>query len=78
MVDVAAFLWNYNAGFQYNPTTFDNDFVIVKLASALKFDNDVQPACLPSSANYLDINSEEDRCFTSGWGSLYSRKHILH
>ena len=61
---------NNNPGFQFNSTTFDNDFVILKLDSPLVFNADVQPACLPSSASYLDTSSTEERCFTSGWGTL--------
>ena len=49
----------------------DNDFVILKLGSPLVFSNDVKPACLPS-ANYLGTSSTEERCFTSGWGTLSS------
>merc|ERR1712008_215831 len=33
---------------------------------------DVYPACLPSSAAYLGVSSSEERCFTSGWGTLSS------
>ena len=36
----------------------------------LTMGDDVQAACLPSSASYLPANSTEDKCFTSGWGSL--------
>ena len=61
---------NNNPGFQFNSTTFDNDFVILKLDSPLVFNADVQPACLPPSASYLDTSSTEERCFTSGWGTL--------
>ena len=77
MINIAGFIWNFDNGFSFNPTTFDNDYVILKLASALEFNNDVQPVCLPSSENYLDINSIHDRCFTSGWGAMYSGKDIL-
>ena len=65
-------IWNNNPGFQYNSGTYDNDFVILKLGSPLEFNADVQPACLPSSASYLDTSSTEERCFTSGWGTLSS------
>jgi trypsin len=54
----------------YNPSTYENDFVIFKLDSPLDFDNDVQPACLPPSTAYLDLTSTEEQCFTSGWGTL--------
>ena len=63
-------IWNTNDGFEFNGTTFDNDFVIVKLGSPLQFDDNVQPACLPSSQKYLDSDTIEERCFTSGWGKL--------
>ena len=63
-------IWNTNDGFEFNGTTFDNDFVIVKLGSPLQFDDNVQPACLPSSQKYLDSDTTEERCFTSGWGKL--------
>ena len=68
--NVAQIIWNYNSGFVYNQYTLENDFVILKLGSPLEFNQDVQPACLPPSTSYLDINSSEERCFTSGWGSL--------
>merc|ERR1712172_250672 len=68
--NIASIVWNTNAGQTYNPGTLDNDFVILKLESPLELNADVQPACLPSSAAYLDVSSTEERCFTSGWGTL--------
>ena len=68
--DIAEVIWNTNEGFEFNGTMFDNDFVIVKLGSPLQFDDNVQPACLPSSKKYLDSDTTEERCFTSGWGKL--------
>jgi len=38
----------------------------------LDLNDDVYPACLPSSASYLSTSSTEERCFTSGWGTLSS------
>merc|ERR1719483_2014458 len=70
--NIASLVWNTNSGFTYNPSTLDNDFVILKLDSPLELNEDVKPACLPSSAGYLDVSSSEDRCFTSGWGTLSS------
>jgi len=70
VVNIAQIIWNTESGFEYNPQTLDNDFVILKLESALTFDENVQPACLPSSSDYLDVNSAEEQCFTSGWGTL--------
>jgi trypsin len=68
--NIAQVIYNFNEGFQYNSQTFNNDFVILKLDSPLVLNGDVQPACLPSSSTYLDVSSTEDRCFTSGWGTL--------
>merc|ERR1711892_318961 len=72
VVNIAQIIWNTNSGFEYNPGTLDNDFVILKLESALTLNDDVKPACLPSSATYLDVSSAEEQCFTSGWGTLSS------
>merc|ERR1712051_6131 len=72
VVNIDQIIWNTNSGFEYNPQTLDNDFVVLKLASALTLNDDVKPACLPSSATYLDVSSSEEQCFTSGWGSLSS------
>jgi len=70
--NIAQIVWNTNAGQAYNPNTLDNDFVILKLESPLELNANVQPACLPSSAAYLGVSSTEERCFTSGWGTLAS------
>ena len=55
---------------RFNKSTFENDFVILKLGSPLQFNVNVQPACLPTSENFLSVDSTEDMCFTSGWGEL--------
>ena len=65
---------NTDAGFQFDDSFFDNDFVILKLGSPLQFDDNVQPACLPSSPKYLDFETTKEKCFTSGWGKLQSSK----
>ena len=61
-----------NNDLPYNSQTLDNDWIIAKLESPLEMNSDVQAACLPSSSEYLSLSSTEDRCFTSGWGSLSS------
>ena len=38
--------------------------------------DDVQAACLPSSASYLPADSIEERCFASGWGALSQGNRI--
>ena len=65
---------NTSEGFKYDDITKDNDFIILKLGSPFIFNEDIQPACLPSSKDYLGSESTEDRCFTSGWGTLKSGK----
>ena len=59
-----------NNDLPYSSSTLNNDWSILKLASPLEMNSDVQAACLPSSAGYLSISSTEERCFTSGWGTL--------
>ena len=58
----------------YDNFNLDNDVVILKLGMPLDLNDDVKPACLPSSSDYLDLTSTEDRCFTSGWGALEEGK----
>ena len=70
--DVAQVIYNTNSGFEYNSGTLNNDFVILKLSNPLELNDNVKPACLPSSTDYLDVSSTEERCFTSGWGTLES------
>ena len=73
--NIAQIIYNTNEGFQYNATTINNDFVILKLESPLEFDNNVQPACLPDSDHFSWTQEETfSQCFTSGWGSLSSGK----
>ena len=72
MKDIHHTILNTSKGFEYDDMTKDNDFIILKLGSPLIFNEDIQPACLPSSKDYLSYNSTEDRCFTSGWGTLES------
>ena len=66
---------NNDPGFQYNSSHSgirENDYVVLKLDYPLDFNNDVQPACLPSSNTYLGLNSTEEQCYTSGWGLIDS------
>merc|ERR1719412_3551049 len=59
-----------NNDLPYSSSTLNNDWSILKLATPLEMNSDVQAACLPSSAGYLSTSSTEERCFTSGWGTL--------
>ena len=75
--EIAQIVWNVDEGMKFIQSTFENDFVILKLGSPLQFNIDVQPACLPTSKNFLSLDSTEDMCFTSGWGRLQHGKQFF-
>ena len=64
-------IWNTKK--KFNPDTYDNDFVILKLEHPLQFGNDVEPADLPNPGQLGN-----DRCFVSGWGSLEQGTYTLY
>ena len=73
-------IWPSDIGKPYhdvrNQNDNQNDIIILKLKSPLKFSSKVQPACLPS-ADWAPENDEKmkERCFVSGWGNqAYSKK----
>ena len=68
-------IWPSDIGKPYNADTTENDIIILKLKSPLKFNSKVQPACLPS-ADWEPENDEKmkERCFVSGWGDQADRK----
>ena len=70
-------LWPSDTGKPYNDGTMENDVIILKLKSPLKFNSKVQPACLPS-ADWAPENDEKmkERCFVSGWGNQKDSKKI--
>ena len=68
--DIAGIVLNNEIGFVYEKDTHDNDYIILKLGSPLQFNENVQPACLPSSSSFLGLDSTKTSCFTSGWGKL--------
>ena len=72
--DIAGIVLNNEIGFVYEKDTHDNDYIILKLGSPLQFNENVQPACLPSSSSFLGLDSTKTSCFTSGWGKLSSSK----
>ena len=76
--DIASIIWNNDIGFVYEEHTHDNDYIILKLGSPLQFNENVQPACLPSSSSFLGLNSTKATCFTSGWGKLDFSKLYLN
>merc|ERR1711935_530237 len=58
----------YNQDAKYNKENMDNDIIILKLTTALKFNENVQPACLPPTT-FAPENSK-DMSVVSGWGTL--------
>ena len=46
------------------------------METPLTMGDDVQVACLPSSSLYLPADSTEEKCFTSGWGTLTQGNRI--
>merc|ERR1711962_361339 len=68
---IADVIYIEDSEFEYNAVTLENDFAILKLDNPLTLNDEVKPACLPSSS-YLDTSSTEEQCFTSGWGTLSS------
>merc|ERR1719219_1777255 len=65
-IEIANGVWNSDMPYEGN----NNDFIILKLSSALTINSDVQPACLPEA----DFKPDEsgDTCLVSGWGTLQS------
>ena len=67
-IGIANGVWNSAKPYQGN----NNDFVILKLKSALEFNENVGPACLPEPGYAPETNGQT--CFVSGWGTLKSGK----
>merc|ERR1711962_1252990 len=62
----------YNQDAKYNKANMDNDNIILKLSTALKFNKDVQPACLPSKTFDVPENNSDDTAIIYGvvsWGA---------
>jgi len=65
-IEIANGVWNADMPYQGN----NNDFVILKLKSALTFNGKVGAACLPEANHAPDAIGQT--CFVSGWGTLES------
>merc|ERR1711936_706498 len=70
-IEIANGVWNADMPYQGN----NNDFVILKLSSALSFNANVYPACLPDASHAPDTTGAT--CFASGWGTLQSGAQSL-
>merc|ERR1712021_264657 len=65
---ISKLIFDTNA--KYNKQTMDNDIVILKLKTALKFNANVQPACLPATTSAPE--NSKSMAVVSGWGTLKS------
>merc|ERR1712243_170488 len=61
----------YNQDAKYNKANMDNDIIILKLTTALKFNKNVQPACLPAKT-FNAPETSKSMTVVSGWGTLKS------
>ncbi|KAM6474412.1 transmembrane protease serine 12-like isoform 2-T2 [Liasis olivaceus] len=48
--------------------TFENDVALFRLTQLVKYNDYVQPICLPDAAHF-QINKHKNPCYISGWGS---------
>merc|ERR1719435_749746 len=72
-IEIANGVWNADMPYQGN----NNDFVILKLSSALTFNDNVYPACLPDADHAPEVETPAQTCFVSGWGTLESGAQSL-
>jgi len=70
-IEIANGVWNSAMPYSGN----NNDFIILKLSSALSFNENVGPACLPEPGFAPDSTGET--CVVSGWGTLNSGANSL-
>merc|ERR550539_2116256 len=70
-IEIANGVWNSAMPYSGN----NNDFIILKLSSALSFNENVGAACLPEPGFAPDSTGET--CVVSGWGTLNSGANSL-
>ena len=74
-IEVDEFIWP-PAPFEYNPNSYENDIIILKLKTPLDLNEsneNVHPTALPPSLTFAE-NSSFEKCIVSGWGKLNSSK----
>nr|XP_025044528.1 transmembrane protease serine 12 isoform X2 [Pelodiscus sinensis] len=54
---------------QFQMETFENDIALFKLYKSVRYNDYIQPICLPATHFNLNINNQST-CFLSGWGSI--------
>ncbi|XP_068777643.1 transmembrane protease serine 12 [Struthio camelus] len=60
---------------EFKKETFENDIALFKLDSSVRYNDYIQPICLPSAHLYLYIDNQTD-CFISGWGRTAEKGKI--
>merc|ERR1719491_703844 len=74
-IDLEKIIWNTKQPWDnvetssHHPTS-NNDIVILKLKSPLKFNDNVQPACLPDVASFDKARANKQMAALTGWGLL--------
>merc|ERR1712021_249750 len=59
-----------NAKLPWGAEDMKNDIIILKLKSPLKFNDNVQPACLPDVASFDKARANKQMAALTGWGLL--------
>jgi len=54
------------------PLLESNDIALLKLVSPAELDEGVGLVCLPDTSHDLPIDNLDKKCWTTGWGTLYS------
>ncbi|NWI99335.1 TMPSC protease, partial [Crypturellus undulatus] len=54
---------------KFRKETFENDIALFKLDSSVRYNDYIQPICLPSAHLYLSFDNGT-ACYISGWGRL--------
>merc|ERR1712210_374713 len=72
-IDLEKIIWNTKQPWDKDGTS-NNDIVILKLKSPLKFNDNVQPACLPDVASFDKARASKQMAVLSGWGGLKDTK----
>ncbi|GAV00955.1 hypothetical protein RvY_11735 [Ramazzottius varieornatus] len=66
----------------FDTDTIENDIALIKISSSIRYDNHVQPACLPNASEDDDLMLNTTRCVILGWGKRrpYARygADVLH
>merc|ERR1712008_561011 len=72
-IAIEKLIWNTKHPWDKD-VTMNNDIVIIKLKSPLKFNGNVQPACLPDVASFDKARASKQMAVLSGWGVLKDTK----